>query len=196
LLLAHLIGQAGIECVVLESRPRAYAENRVRASVLQPATVASLIASGVGGRLGEQGLAHHGIELRFEGQRHRVPLSDLVAGGSITIYDQHALVHDLIRARLEAGGQLEFEAVVLGVDGLAAEQPVVHYRQMGYPRQLTCDIVVGCDGFWSPCRALIPPQASKIYRREYPFAWLGVLAAAPPPDAELVYAYHARGFAL
>ena len=30
----------------------------------------------------------------------------------------------------------------------------------------------------------------------YPFAWLGILAAAPPSSDELIYARHERGFAL
>ena len=30
----------------------------------------------------------------------------------------------------------------------------------------------------------------------YPFAWLGILAKAPPTHEELIYAYHERGFAL
>jgi p-hydroxybenzoate 3-monooxygenase len=39
LLLAHLLHQAGIECVVLERRDRAYVEGRVRAGVLEQTTV-------------------------------------------------------------------------------------------------------------------------------------------------------------
>src|SRR5258706_445558 len=35
-----------------------------------------------------------------------------------------------------------------------------------------------------------------VYEREYPFAWLGILANAPASSPELVYALHQRGFAL
>jgi p-hydroxybenzoate 3-monooxygenase len=35
-----------------------------------------------------------------------------------------------------------------------------------------------------------------VYDREYPFAWLGILAKAAPTQNELVYANHANGFAL
>ena len=34
------------------------------------------------------------------------------------------------------------------------------------------------------------------YDREYPFGWVGILSESPPPDDELIYAYHERGFAL
>src|SRR5262249_2906213 len=36
----------------------------------------------------------------------------------------------------------------------------------------------------------------KIYERDYPFGWLGILAEAPPASRELIYANHERGFAL
>ena len=196
LVLSHLLGQAGIESIVLESRPRAYAERRVRASVLEPGTVDILNESGVGERLRQEGVVHPGIELRFEGQGHRIPLAELTNGRTITVYDQQEVVKDLIRARFAAGGHVEFEAEVIGVDDLASERPIVRYRQAGQPHALACDAVVGCDGGWGVCRSFIPTDARTIYQREYPFAWLGVLSAGTPPRAELVYAYHARGFAL
>ena len=34
------------------------------------------------------------------------------------------------------------------------------------------------------------------YDRVYPFGWLGILSESPPPDHELIYCFHERGFAL
>lgn len=45
-------------------------------------------------------------------------------------------------------------------------------------------------------RGSIPTSALTVYDKEYPFAWLGILAAVPPSSEEVVYAYHERGFAL
>ena len=42
----------------------------------------------------------------------------------------------------------------------------------------------------------LPASALKIYEREYPFGWLGILAKVPPASDELIYCYHERGFAL
>src|SRR5690606_4521888 len=42
----------------------------------------------------------------------------------------------------------------------------------------------------------IPASAMTTYEREYPFAWLGILAHAAPTSDELVYSRHDRGFAL
>jgi p-hydroxybenzoate 3-monooxygenase len=192
LILARLLNQAGIESVVLESQPRAYAERRVRASVLEPATVAFLNHSGLGERLHSEGTEHESIQLRFEGQGHRLALSELAQGHRFAVYEQQNIVQDL----LQTGTHVEFEARVTGVERLDSTEPVVHYRQAGEVRDLTCDMVAGCDGFWGVCRSAIPEHARKMYRRDYPFNWLGVLAAVPATGAELVYAYHPRGFGL
>ncbi|MEA2242188.1 MAG: p-hydroxybenzoate 3-monooxygenase, partial [Solirubrobacteraceae bacterium] len=41
-----------------------------------------------------------------------------------------------------------------------------------------------------------PEGALTVYERDYPFSWLGILAAVAPSNDELVYAYNERGFAL
>jgi hypothetical protein len=56
--------------------------------------------------------------------------------------------------------------------------------------------VAGCDGFHGVSRDTIPAGVLHGYHREFPFAWLGILAAVAPSTDELIYAYHDRGFAL
>jgi len=195
LLLSHLLHLEGIESVVLELRSREYVEQRVRAGVLEQGTVELLEAAGVGERLRRQGMVHHGIELRFGRRRHRVPLTDLT-GRSITIYGQQEVVKDLIRARLEAGGQIVFEVEDVRPEAVESDRPLVRYRHGGQERELHCDVVAGCDGFHGVCREAVPPAAWSVYEREYPYAWLGVLAEVAPSSDEIVYASSDRGFAL
>jgi p-hydroxybenzoate 3-monooxygenase len=57
-------------------------------------------------------------------------------------------------------------------------------------------VVAGCDGFHGVCRGSIPPGALSVATREYPFGWLGILAAVAPSTDELIYASSDRGFAL
>ena len=196
LVLAHLLHIEGISSVVLEARSRDYVESRVRAGVLEQGTVDLLVETGVGARLQQQGLVHQGIELQFAGQRHRIHFTALTGGRSITVYGQQEVVKDLIAARAETGQPLLFEAEAFAVDEIASEQPVVRYRHGGTERELRCDFVAGCDGFHGVSRDAIPAGALTAYNREYPFGWLGILAAAPPSNEELIYAYHERGFAL
>src|SRR6266699_4120866 len=89
LVLSHLLHLAGIESVVLESRSRAEVESTLRAGVLEQGTVDLLTRRGVGERMRREGFVHHGIELRFDGERHRIALSELTGGRAIMLYAQH-----------------------------------------------------------------------------------------------------------
>ena len=196
LTLAHLLTRAGINSVVLESRSREYVERRVRAGVLEQGTVDLLCETGVGERLQREGLIHHGIELRFDNASHRIPLTELAGGRSITVYGQQEVVKDLIQARLETGGTIRFEAGAMAIQDLDSTSPTVRYQQDGEPRELQADFVAGCDGFHGVSRGAIPAGVLTAYDHTYPFAWLGILAAAPPAVHEVAYANHERGFAL
>jgi p-hydroxybenzoate 3-monooxygenase len=195
LLLSHLLHLEGIESVVLESRSLDHVVGRVRAGVLEQGVVDLLRAVGLGDRLDREGLVHHGIELRFDGRGHRVALSDLTGGRTITIYGQNRVVEDLVEARRAAGASLVYEVENVTLHDLQGE-PRIRYRDVGGEQVLACDVVAGCDGFHGVSRASIPSGALRELEREYPFGWLGILAAAPPSIEELIYAAHERGFAL
>lgn len=196
LVLSHLLHRQGIESVVLESRTREYVQERVRAGVLEQNTVDLLTELGVGDRMRREGLVHRGIRLRFRGRDHRIDFHDLTGGRAITIYAQAEVIKDLIDARLAQGGAICFEASEVSVHGIDGSQPSIRFRKNGRPGEVQCDFIAGCDGFHGVCRTSIPNGVLTAYERTYPFAWLGILAEAPPSSDELVYAYHDRGFAL
>lgn len=195
LTLASLLHGAGIESVVLESRSRDHVEARIRAGVLEQGTMETLERAGAGERMRREGIVHHGIHLQFAGERHRVPLSELAGGRSILIYGQTEVVKDLIEARLGAGLPLHFEVEDVGLAGIETERPRITFALDGEPVELECDAIAGCDGFHGICRRSIEERLA-VFSREYPFAWLGILAAVAPSSDELVYAHHERGFAL
>jgi len=196
LLLAHLLHQQGVETILLEARSRKYCEARIRAGVLEQGTREVLIEGGVGERMEREGLVHGGIYLRFDGQSHHIPMSELTNGRCVTIYGQTEVVKDLIEARIAGGAPLHFECADVRIDGLQSDEPVVRYVHEGRDRELRCEIVAGCDGFHGVCRQSIPASALRVWQREYSFAWLGILAAVAPSTDELIYARHERGFAL
>jgi p-hydroxybenzoate 3-monooxygenase len=196
LFLAHLLARHDIESVVLENRSREYVEQRVRAGVLENDTVELMVRTGVGDRLRAEGLVHHGLELRYGGNGHRIPLSDLTGGRSITVYGQQEVVKDLIRSRVDSGGPILFEVSDVDVHALDSEAPRLSYRHEGTEHELVCDVIAGCDGFHGICRQAIPAAVLTEHERVYPYAWLGILAATAPSATELIYTYHERGFAL
>jgi p-hydroxybenzoate 3-monooxygenase len=196
LLLSHLLHLQGIESVVVESQTRAYVEARIRAGVLEHGAARTLVEAGVGGRLLREGLVHHGINLNFSGQTHRIDLSELTGGGAVTVYGQHEVVKDLIAARLASGGDLRFAAGGVQISGIEADAPRIAFTRDGQQEEIACEIVAGCDGFHGVARKYVPESRSQVYQRTYPFAWLGILAAARPACQELIYARHSAGFAL
>ena len=74
LLLAHLLANAGIESIVIDSRTREEIETTIRAGILEQGTVEILDESGASDRVRTVGHRHDGIELRFagEGSPHRL----------------------------------------------------------------------------------------------------------------------------
>ena len=196
LLLSHLLHLQGITSVVLENRSRQYIEERIRAGLLEQGTVDLLVESGVGERLKRESLVHHGIELRFGSRGHRIDLSGLTGGRTVTIYAQHEVIKDLVKARLDAGGQILFGVSDVSVHDFTGATPSVRFRRDGVAQELKCDFIAGCDGFHGICRDSIPAGALTVHDQHYPFAWLGVLVDAPPVSPELIYTHHQRGFAL
>jgi p-hydroxybenzoate 3-monooxygenase len=196
LMLGHLLHRAGIDSIILENRSQEHVIERVRAGVLEQGTVDLMKDAGLGDRLLREGLRHDGVYLAFNGRRHRIDLAALTGGRAITIYGQNEVVKDLIDARVASGPPLLFEVDSVRLHDLTTAQPRVRLHHSGAMQEIICDVIAGCDGFHGVCRPSIPQAHLTTHERLYPFAWLGVLADAPPSSSELVYSLHERGFAL
>ena len=195
LLLSHLLHLQGIESVVLEMRSRADIEATIRAGVLEQGSMDILNEAGVGERMRREGALHHGFELAFGGQRHRVDLQELT-GHAITVYPQHEVIIDLVAARMAAGGDLRFEVSGVALHDIDTTKPSVTFVHGGEGRRIDADFVIGADGFHGVARPMIPPGTREDFQRVYPFGWFGILVESSPSSDELIYAQHERGFAL
>jgi len=196
LLLSLLLAADGIDSVVLENRSREEIESTIRAGVLEQGTVDLMEELGLGERMQREGAIHHGIELRFDGEGHRIDFSTLTNGRGITLYAQHEVVKDCVAERLKQGGPIFFNVKDVHLYNVASDQPSIQFVHEDETIELQCDFIAGCDGFHGVSRSSIPEAKQKIFTRSYPFGWLGILMQAPPSSKELIYAYHERGFAL
>lgn len=195
LMLSHLLAKAGIESTVVEIRSHQEISETVRAGILEHGTVNLLVDSGVSDRVLREGDRHEGIELRFNGESHRIDFQELV-GESVWLYPQTDVFMDLAARRKADGGDVRY-----GVTGTAVHDPEGKPRVWftdadGVDWELQADFVVGADGSRSHCRSIIPEASRKKYFHEYPFAWFGILAEAPRSAEELIYANSPNGFAL
>ena len=196
LLLGQLLAGIGVDNVILERASRAHVLERVRAGVLEQGTVDLLDEMGVGRRLHAEGLQHDGISLAFDNRLHRIDLAGLTGGKHVTIYGQTEMTRDLMEAREAAGLPTIFEAANVAPHGFDGGASYATYEKDGAWHRIDCDFTAGCDGYHGISRRSVPEAAIRIFERQYPFGWLGLLAEVPPADRELVYANHRSGFAL
>lgn len=197
LLLARLLHLQGIDTVILESRSREYVLGRIRAGVIEQGMANMLREAKVGERMDREGLIHQGINIAFDGRLERIDFPKHTDGKVVMIYGQTEITHDLMQAHIdEAGGKVYYEAPALGVEGCETDSPRIIYEQDGQRKELTCDLVAGCDGYHGVARQSIPADQIRTFDKTYPFGWLGILSDVPPVNEELIYANHERGFAL
>jgi len=195
LLLSQILHRAGVGSVVLEARSRAYVLGRIRAGVLEWGSVEVLRSAGVGERMDREGHVHDGTGIAWAGRERFFIDTRKYAGRPMMAYGQTNITEDLYAARDAMGGVVIDEAEEVAPHGIDGNHPYLSYRKGGATHRVDCDFVAGCDGFHGVSRGQIPKDMLREYERVYPFGWLGVLSETPPLD-EIVYARHARGFAL
>ncbi|BAU87960.1 4-hydroxybenzoate 3-monooxygenase pobA [Streptomyces laurentii] len=196
LMLAHLLGRAGVGTVVLDTRTRHEIETTHRAGILEADAARALVETGVSERILLDGHEHEGVELRFGGQPHRIDFKKLV-GASVWLYPQTDVFIDLADARERDGGTVHFGVRDTEVLDITTDSPKVRWTAPdGTRHELRARYVVGADGSRSGCRDLVPEDRRTRYGKDYPFAWFGIMAEAPMSAPELVYAHSEHGFAL
>jgi p-hydroxybenzoate 3-monooxygenase len=197
LLLARLLHLQGIDTVIVENRSRDYVLGRIRAGVIEQGMADLLREAKAGERMDREGLIHEGINIAFDGRLERLDFPEHTNGKVVMVYGQTEITHDLMKAHIdEAGGIVHFDAPAIKVEGSDTDSPRILYEQNGRRRELVCDFVSGCDGYHGVARRSLPADKIKTFEKTYPFSWLGILSDVPPVMDELLYANHARGFAL
>ncbi len=196
LMLSHLLSRTGIDSVVVEIRTRREIEETQRAGILEQESVELLVESGVSDRVLRDGHRHEGISLAFGGELHRIDFAGLV-DAAVTLYPQTDVFKDLAMAREGDGGDVRYGVSDVAVHDVTSDSPGITFVDSdGFVSEVRCDHLVGADGAHSICRHTFPESLRRQYYREYPFAWFGILAEAPPSAPELIYNHSARGFAL
>jgi len=195
LILGHLLCRAGIEAVIVERQTRKHVEGRIRAGVLEDTTTRILDELGINERLHAEGLPHSGVNLADGERLIRIDIENLT-GRTVTVYGQTEITRDLVEAAPGRGLDIVWESENVALHDLDTDSPFITFVHDGVPARIDARFIAGCDGFHGPSRRSIPESLARNFERVYPFGWLGILADTPPCNEELIYANHARGFAL
>ncbi|SDB79810.1 p-hydroxybenzoate 3-monooxygenase [Raineyella antarctica] len=196
LMLSHLLDRRGLTSVALDIRTRQQIETTHRAGILEDGPARMLVEQGVSDRILTDGHEHAGVELRFNGEGHRIDFSESV-GASVWLYPQTDVFIDLADARRRDAGDVRFGVTDVEVFDIETDRPRVQFTDGdGIDWEIRPRIVVGSDGSRSASRFLIPEARRKQFFHEYPYAWFGILCEAPMSAPELIYANSPHGFAL
>ncbi|WP_206680696.1 4-hydroxybenzoate 3-monooxygenase [Hymenobacter polaris] len=178
LTLATFLHQAGVPCVVLERRDRAYLEQRQRAGVVEARGVRMFERWGLADQL-LGGPVAQTIDYRLDGTSRIFELSS-DDGSQGRFCTQQMLVHNLLRELLDQrAGDVRFGVTDLSIDLTDSERPRVRYADATGAHELSCAYVVGCDGSRGTSRAAIPAGVLTTYHHEFGYAWLAALVEAP-----------------
>jgi len=192
LLLGHLLQQAGINTVILENRNESFLRVNWRGGMIEPAIAQYLITEGAGANLNKDGIKIEGIRFHFNGQKEKILFKDKQP----VIYNQDAIIRDLIELRKASQQSIIFEGKAQRYEGLDTSNPRIHYTLDAALHTLDCEFIIGCDGFRGISRRVIPASSRKEVKAELPYAWLDWLVDAPAIIKEPIYARHPNGFAL
>ena len=195
LLLSRLLSLEGIDNIVLEKQSQEHVIGRIRAGVLESGTIEMLKMAGVSGRLEKEGFKHDGIQLSFKNHGFRINLKKLT-NKYVTVYGQTEVTKDLYEIIQKENGTIINNAEEVLPKEIDTENPYVTFKKNGIETKITCDFIVGCDGYHGISRSTIPKNIIRTHERVYPFGWLGILSETPPVSDELIYANHGSGFAL
>ncbi|MCB1471371.1 MAG: 4-hydroxybenzoate 3-monooxygenase [Rhodobiaceae bacterium] len=195
LLLGRLLSLQGIDTVILERRSADYVLGRIRAGVLDRASLVALREAECDQRMKAEGLFHDGFDIVAGERRFHIDLKGLT-GEQVIVYGQTEVTHDLMEARRAEGTPTFYEAEALDVSGIEDGPVEIVYEHGGARHTLSCDYVAGCDGFYGVASKAIPADLRRTFERVYPFGWLGLFADVEPCSHELIYANHTNGFAL
>ncbi|ONK12670.1 4-hydroxybenzoate 3-monooxygenase [Streptomyces sp. MP131-18] len=194
LVLANLLTRAGVECLVVERRSRAYVESRARAGLIEHRTVAALRRHGLADGLLAAGARHTWCDFLCLGRTYRVDYGAHSGGRAHLVYPQQLLVRDLIAELTARGGAPLFSTAVAAMPDVTADRPRLAATGASGPVEIDCEHIVGCDGHRGVSRTALPATA-RVTTRRYPYDWLTVLAEVDRPAEGIVYGISADGFA-
>ena len=194
LVLSRLLQIRNIDSVVIERHSQAHVEARVRAGVLEPESADVLKECGLGEAVRREGLVHDGVNLSANGDTLRIDLRTL-AGKSLIVYGQTEIVRGLIAQSVLHPVPILFEVEDVALHD-AETTPSLTFSRHGESCRIDCDFIACCDGQHGVSAEFVAQSGGSVVEQTWPFVWLGILADCPPCHHELIYARHARGFAL
>ena len=196
IVLANILLQHGLDCIVIDAMSRQEIFGRGRAGVIESTTVDCLKKHDLAKPILHHGRTNDRCEFRSPAGSVTFEYGQLSGGDTHFIYPQNNLVDDLTQIYLDRGGQIFFSRAGRQVHNADDHIAVECYDKI---RQTTvtihADFVAGCDAQHGVSRQSIPTAAVTTYRKQHNYNWLAILAYGKPSADHVIYALHPDGFA-
>lgn len=195
LLLARMLFNRGVECIILENRNEAFLRKLNRGGFLENKIVKTLVEEKASKNILEKGIPLNQINFHVNELKHTLSLAN-ETNSRAYIYDQRNIVFDLIDGLKADNIPIIFEAKGQRYEGVESDKVKIIYTLDGQIYDMTCDYVVGCDGFRGISRRSIPRDLRKEQKEELSYAWLEWIIEGTPQIADPIIAFHEDGFAM
>ena len=196
IVLANILLQHGLDCIVIDAMSRKEIFGRGRAGVIESTTVDCLKKHGLAEPILHNGRTNGRCEFRSPAGSVIFEYGQLSGGDTHFIYPQNNLVDDLTQIYLDRGGTIFFSRAGRKMYNADDHITVECYDQVSQTTiTIQADFVAGCDAQHGVSRPSIPTNAVTIYRKQHNFNWLAILAYAKPSADHVIYTLHPDGFA-
>jgi p-hydroxybenzoate 3-monooxygenase len=188
LILGHMLHREGIGFTILERRSRDDLGGPPKAGSIDYRTVELLTREQIAGPIVQFTVENGVCEFRTPTDRVVFDYGKLTGGRPHFIFPQHLLVEELGTSLLSMGGDIRFDASVVGVEQHHDGVTVTTGNDV-----LTADIVIGCDGARSTIAAAVTD--AEVFNETLPARMLAVIGATAPIAPRTIYAAHPNGYA-
>jgi len=195
LLLARMLANHNIDCVILENRNESFLRKNNRGGFLEHDIIQLLQKELTNNQIQEIGRVIKEIHFQLIGKKITLPLGKASQKQAI-IYDQKNIVADLLESLKADKVPIIWEAKGQRYEGLTEDEVKIIYTLNGHIHSMTGDYVVGCDGFRGISRRSIPNKLRQEIKEELPYAWLEWLVEKTPSEDAPIIAFHSNGFAM
>lgn len=195
LLLARLLQNRGIDCIILENRNEPYLRQLNRGGILEHEVVQLLLKEKASNQILEKGILLSQLDFNIQGEKIQLPL-DFEKNRKPFIYNQQKIVADLLDGLKANELPIIFEAKGQRYEGLDDDVVKIIYTLNGQIHSMTCDYVVGCDGYRGISRRTIPKSQRQEVSEELPYAWLEWQSSNSSEVKSLIISFGENGFAM
>lgn len=195
IMLTKMLLNRGIDIILIENRNEKYLRRLNRGGYLNQANYDLLLHEADSEYWSEKAIAIKKKIIVTDGQKDIVPIHDH-SDESAWILDQTNICNQLLDELKNDKCPILWEAKAQRYLGLDQDKVKIIYTQNGQLHDMTCDYVVGCDGYRGISRRSIPQAVRNETKEELPLAWLEWRSEIEYPISNPILAIHNTGFAM